>query len=126
MTKYVRAVMMIQRNSLPTPMMPPILVSRVRGGMVRWDLVTSTLRSKVTNNPYLSRRLSNPILTGCLVPQSFRIEDGDDKQGILIYQEVSHGGGHLLLSALSFMIEAKKKSRFSPAALINEKIMTKI
>ena len=61
-TKYVRAVMIIQRNSLPTPMMPPILVSRVRGGMVRWDLVTSTLRSKVTNNPYLSCRLSNPIL----------------------------------------------------------------
>ena len=52
--RYVARVMMIQRNSLPTPMMPPILVRRVRGEMLSCDLVSSTSRSKLINRPYLS------------------------------------------------------------------------
>ena len=43
--RQVARVMMIQRNSLPTPMMPPILVRRVRGEMLSCDLVSSTSRS---------------------------------------------------------------------------------
>ena len=47
--------MIIQRNSLPTPMMPPTLVSRVMGSIVRWEDVTSTSLSNVTNKPYLGQ-----------------------------------------------------------------------
>ena len=39
---YVSVTMMIQRRFLPTPMMPPHLVSRDMGSMVHWDRVTST------------------------------------------------------------------------------------
>ena len=77
---------MTQRNSLPTPMMPPTLVSRVRGSMVRWEELTSTSLSKVTI-PYLGQlnikvhldHQSKPVVTliksnaGCLVPCNTQI-----------------------------------------------------
>ena len=60
--RKVQREMMIQRNCLPTPIMPPILVRRVRGSMLSWDLVSSTSESNVMNKPYLSGRESNPVL----------------------------------------------------------------
>ena len=59
--RKVQREMMIQRNCLPTPTMPPILVRRVRGAIVSSDLVSSTSVAKVTYIPYLSVRESNPV-----------------------------------------------------------------
>ena len=59
--RKVQREMMIQRNCLPTPTMPPILVRRVRGAIVSSDLVSSTSVAKVTYIPYLSLRESNPV-----------------------------------------------------------------
>ena len=61
MMRKVQREMMIQRNCLPTPTMPPILVRRVRGAIVSSDLVSSTSVAKVTYIPYLSVRESNPV-----------------------------------------------------------------
>ena len=71
--------MMIQRRFLPTPMMPPHLVSRDNGPIVHWELVTSTSLtltkifqqffkifvhlSNWTNIPNLSDLISKPILS---------------------------------------------------------------
>ena len=87
MMRIESSEIMIQRNSLPTPMMPPTLVSRVRGSMVRWEELTSTSLSKVTNTPYLGQlnikvhldHQSKPVVTliksnaGCLVPCNTQI-----------------------------------------------------
>ena len=54
-------VITIQRNSFPTPMIPPILVKRVIVSNLSLDVVTSISSVKPTNNPYLSFRASKPV-----------------------------------------------------------------
>ena len=58
-TRKVAAERMIQRNSLPTPIMPPILVRRVSGSMLSFDFVSTTSRSKFMSKPNLSDLESN-------------------------------------------------------------------
>ena len=53
--------MTIQRNSFPTPIIPPILVKRVIVSMFNFEVNTSMSSVNETNNPYLSVRASNPV-----------------------------------------------------------------
>ena len=59
----VHKVIVIQRNCFPTPIMPPILVRRVRDSMFSKERVSCTSLSKFINNPYLSPRQSYPIFS---------------------------------------------------------------
>ena len=92
--RKLQSVMMIHRNCLPTPIMPPILVRRVSGPMFSWDLVSTTSRSMFMNIPYLSDRESNPVLA-------------------VLYQMDLHDGKQPLFSLLSLINDDRNKSTLS-------------
>ena len=54
-------VITIQRNSFPTPIIPPILVKRVIVSNLSLEVVTSISSVNPTYEPYLSFRASNAV-----------------------------------------------------------------
>ena len=60
-TRKFNAKMMTQRSSLPTPIMPPILVTRLMVVMLYWVVITSTWLANCRYVPYLSDLAWNPV-----------------------------------------------------------------
>ena len=106
--------MIIHRSCLPTPIIPPILVRRVRGSMFNWFLVSTTSLSKFRNNPYLSERCSYATFSVLYLQWhlawNFDIYYYEKDKA---YQIDLHGGKHFPLFPRLFINEDKKKLTLS-------------